>query len=441
MLLAATASAQTTPQAFTLELLSQSGPSPVLNAAKMTVLSSVTTQAAELSVSIIDFTSLGIVGGETGIVANYIVRSSAPVVNTFLNIESSGVTGVWVSASQTGTIYRSPDAAGCWLNNSCLVSGQIPVSLPVNRLISVILYANVCNLNTSPPNANFRCNGIRNFPNSKIKISIKDAPGSTTLQFSAVNSSCYQLQGQAECLVRPSIKPVTPPPSCVLSDIPRTGKFKVTCVDSTTKQPVTGCQIQLKLSTSPYSGFHDHDDSARPVGSIFPVTSAVSAGGVEITYQAPEVSGLVTLTITGTQPNGVALDAMSVKMRAEVEGLGFMPESTDYNLVGSSGVTSLHLENHWGLPTLVASLQSVGTDYAAEYPGQKLAFNDMSLPYGGLFDIGNNWRPSHCGHRLGDSVDVRFVPAANDARFRKLLDLHGLKIKYTHNTHYHVQLK
>ncbi len=36
-----------------------------------------------------------------------------------------------------------------------------------------------------------------------------------------------------------------------------------------------------------------------------------------------------------------------------------------------------------------------------------LQINDISLPWGGLFDVNGNWAPPHGGHRWGNMADLR----------------------------------
>jgi hypothetical protein len=45
--------------------------------------------------------------------------------------------------------------------------------------------------------------------------------------------------------------------------------------------------------------------------------------------------------------------------------------------------------------------------FLQRHPEQvKICTNDMSLPFGGVFDINQNWSPPHTYHRKGDSVDI-----------------------------------
>lgn len=71
---------------------------------------------------------------------------------------------------------------------------------------------------------------------------------------------------------------------------------------------------------------------------------------------------------------------------------------------GTGSVTSQHYQNHFGTPTLVGDVVQLASQYFAK-TGKTLQLNDMSLPQGGLFDIGNDWLAPHFLHRDGNSVD------------------------------------
>ncbi|MEK7287395.1 MAG: hypothetical protein AAB091_02375, partial [Elusimicrobiota bacterium] len=63
--------------------------------------------------------------------------------------------------------------------------------------------------------------------------------------------------------------------------------------------------------------------------------------------------------------------------------------------------------------------------YFLQTGGQALGINDMSLVFGGLFDVNHDWKPPHNLHRVGRSVDVdRCATAATGAVLvnQKLLD-------------------
>jgi hypothetical protein len=83
---------------------------------------------------------------------------------------------------------------------------------------------------------------------------------------------------------------------------------------------------------------------------------------------------------------------------------------TYYTLIGS---TMSHPINHFGKPSTITTLKQIAWDYYLEFSTysafSKLEVNDMSLRWGGLFDIGGNWRPPHSEHRYGRQADLRRI--------------------------------
>jgi hypothetical protein len=69
----------------------------------------------------------------------------------------------------------------------------------------------------------------------------------------------------------------------------------------------------------------------------------------------------------------------------------------------------------YGLPDMIGRLILLGMAYQ-ELTGCKVSFNDLSLPFGGLYDINNNWSPPHKLHRVGRSVDVNHKPDSCSAQ-------------------------
>jgi hypothetical protein len=75
---------------------------------------------------------------------------------------------------------------------------------------------------------------------------------------------------------------------------------------------------------------------------------------------------------------------------------------------------------------------TIADTYAGEFPGSILQYNDQSLPWGGLFDIGPTqncqncvfWQTPHSSHRLGTDCDIdkSIVPVERRARVRQIID-------------------
>jgi murein endopeptidase len=116
--------------------------------------------------------------------------------------------------------------------------------------------------------------------------------------------------------------------------------------------------------------------------------------------------------------------------------------------------------NHYGTALLLESIQSIADSFNTLYPVLSIRINDMSLPFGGGFDISANWdedisNPNclqlghgHCTHRLGRNADISFRAINNNssinlnsAQLRILFDIieNFYGSPHEHSDHYHLQ--
>ena len=81
--------------------------------------------------------------------------------------------------------------------------------------------------------------------------------------------------------------------------------------------------------------------------------------------------------------------------------------------------TSQHPWSNYGTLTLNNAINGIiyqyKTEYCADPRYQKVAINDMALPFGGVFDVNLNFNPPHYTHSHGATVDIRCKPAANNS--------------------------
>jgi len=155
-----------------------------------------------------------------------------------------------------------------------------------------------------------------------------------------------------------------------------------------------------------FSGGHRHDVD-RPVGTITPARkTADRSGGAEFQYRSNVPGGeeVVSLTVGGQTSN--------VHVEVRIPALVELAAGPAYDLTGT---TAEHPSpaNHFGRQTTVDALQRIAAAYEQHkidnglnaWP--RVGYNDISLPFGGIFDISGEWRPSHHEHRLGRNVDFR----------------------------------
>lgn len=183
------------------------------------------------------------------------------------------------------------------------------------------------------------------------------------------------------------------------------------------------------------SGGHSHDGNKPPGKYIvrrladptkFDTVASFSrqtdsAGMLHFTFLASEFGGIERIKAKRLSDT-TRFDTLRLVTRVDslIDFGGI--SSNFWVLTGNSGQTSLgacyhapikHYSNHWFYTVKIDSIQKAilfffkwsGTpDGGGNY--LKLGINDMSLKYGGLFDICSNWQPAHISHRLGLGVDI-----------------------------------
>ncbi len=148
-------------------------------------------------------------------------------------------------------------------------------------------------------------------------------------------------------------------------------------------------------------GEFEAPDGSKSRGSI--VSNTNGAGVLLLDYLAPAWGGEVLIKAEATIDGRVRRAADT--LRVHVPGLQELQAGADWVLIGA---TPNHNDNHWGTAEVVEAMQNIAQDWRRDFPDEHvLQINDMSLPWGGMFDISGEWSPSHHTHREGRDVDVR----------------------------------
>lgn len=116
---------------------------------------------------------------------------------------------------------------------------------------------------------------------------------------------------------------------------------------------------------------------------------------------------MISGPITIRAQSGTAIPN-KVDLAVGVPGLVAQLGRPTYILIGD---TAPHPYNHYGLPVMVAKLDTLADDYFAQF-NQPIQYNDMALPLGGKFGSGFHldWSrtcgtPRRTGHRREDHRD------------------------------------
>lgn len=225
------------------------------------------------------------------------------------------------------------------------------------------------------------------------------------------------------------------------------------CVDIVSRQLILFCDITIEFGNVLDDGGHVHNDPAqpRPLGNFDPMFGNSGSNGILFsTYTAEEVSGIWEFTVTGVGPAGQSVFPFTSTIFIRIPGLQELLPGTNYRLTGS---LPEHPVNHYGTPQYDLDLVTIANQYAVAFAGEPLDYNNMSLKFGGLFDIcavGNPncippnvpipWVPPHKSHRFGVDVDTPILStAARQAALRQAIGNVGFSLIFVEGTHWHLR--
>lgn len=245
------------------------------------------------------------------------------------------------------------------------------------------------------------------------------------------------LQGTDFCM-KPTLNTQNNDPTgkCIKQFIPQNQPGFLFCVNPLTGALIPGCTVHVSVAARDQTGGHLHTDPGRDGGSFSPDSGVTitdpsdpNFGLLPTTYTAPEVSGIMDATVTGTLPDGTAAFPTATTIGIETPGLASLPASGDgYASETSVGHDSNNLSVNPSVENRLLLLPEQFNIYVQVLIGggyisggvvvPTLVYKSISLPFGGLFDvdsrgvgaIDNPWSPPHCAHRRGVDVDIALVP-------------------------------
>lgn len=182
---------------------------------------------------------------------------------------------------------------------------------------------------------------------------------------------------------------------------------------------------------------HDHSNAAPPIE--FPNNDRCKSGiplntAAVWKFKTPQHAAQLNLTWTWS---GACSGSQTKTAQSGIEGLALLSAGSGYALIGA---TAKHGTNHYATSAALSAIPLIASEYHAAFPkDQDLLVNDISLRYGGLFDIGGDWAAPHITHRFGSQVDLQksTIPADHQAKFEELAAKHGARI-LIEGTHYHL---
>jgi hypothetical protein len=164
--------------------------------------------------------------------------------------------------------------------------------------------------------------------------------------------------------------------------------------------------VTLRNDFEAASGGHMHQAADRPGFGRFTLASGrTDPQGQFSTDFIPDVVGGVERLTAVVSGQGQGVTAMT-EINTRVVGLIQLVPGANVEL---GGATSAHPSNTFGTAFAIGKIVILA-DTFFQATGVKIPYNDMSLEFGGVFDLNNAFSPSekpgHLGHRCGTEVDV-----------------------------------
>lgn len=196
--------------------------------------------------------------------------------------------------------------------------------------------------------------------------------------------------------------------------------------DDGTDEKVDGCEVMITKKLGNHFGGHlFHNNEDRPLGSfvrnqmpynIDEEYKTIPEDGLTFAYEAPDPSGEVVLSFDVKSPDGIDILVPESTARVGIGGLVRIDDIPNLTMVStghyaSDGRTELGV---YVTPRFKQQMRAAIAEYynrsrKAGIPEDQiisLRSEAASLVWGGLYDIMHNWQPSHCGHRIGNALDI-----------------------------------
>lgn len=180
------------------------------------------------------------------------------------------------------------------------------------------------------------------------------------------------------------------------------------CITDQYGAPYYGQPVWWSVVVFLNSGYHNHDDGNRPNGSLSTTSNYTGGDGcASTTFYAPLIAGQYQVTAT----TNVGEDTASIFVILQSPYLQYLPTYSTYQIVG---VQPQHPSNPYGSFHAVYEIQQIASQFN-QTTGVVMGVNDMSLPWGGMFDLGpaygGTWwhTPKHGEHMWGLNADIPYA--------------------------------
>ncbi|MEK6627045.1 MAG: hypothetical protein AABY53_00325, partial [Bdellovibrionota bacterium] len=212
---------------------------------------------------------------------------------------------------------------------------------------------------------------------------------------------------------------------CKKTNAPSKIRIKVECQnDDEVSDNIEGCKIQMQKELGAFLGGHfslPHFGSPRPLGLFSPLAAEaqlndIPLNGLTFEYEAPEPAGEIDLKFIAKGPDSATFEVPKSRVQVKIDGLVSLAGVPYLTMIDTGHLTQDESEEGGVYTSLnyKTKIQAALGDYfkkclKAGIPENQIVLltsEAASLVWGGLYDINFDWFPSHCGHRIGNAIDI-----------------------------------
>ncbi|HEX4138401.1 MAG TPA: hypothetical protein VHY84_27570 [Bryobacteraceae bacterium] len=173
----------------------------------------------------------------------------------------------------------------------------------------------------------------------------------------------------------------------------------------------SGCPMSLTPATYAGTNAHTHYSPAALTSTVSPSSCTTGSGGYcTVSVNTTPVGQAEYVTITCSAPcSGSFTFQYAVGVTIYYV--------SDHGIWTLNGQKAIHgnstAYNHWMTTNAANQIYNATVKYQISYPGLVLA-NDMSLPFGGMFDLNGAWTlaAGHKSHQFGLDADIDGISGA-----------------------------
>ena len=186
---------------------------------------------------------------------------------------------------------------------------------------------------------------------------------------------------------------------------------------------IEGCSFQIQKNLGLGQGGHlspSHDQTTRPLGIFIPTVPEVKVvniplEGYNFEYEASDVSGDIELEFSAQNQDGVSFPVEKSTIHVQIPDLIRLDDIENLTMQNTGHIEDDDTEGgSYGTADFHTRLDLAIQDYYQLCRSSGIRDDEIisitseaaSLNWGGLYDINFDWRPSHCGHRLGNAIDI-----------------------------------